>query len=111
MKTSVFQFTALMMLLLSSSQIISAPISTPMTASHLLAACQESNANKYAKGFCDGAIDALYSSIQDWCVPPSVTHGEIKRYIKSALLKSNPNTSQGALEFVSRAIQKQWPCT
>jgi hypothetical protein len=111
MNMKVFQFTILMTILFAPGIIISAPISSPMTASYLLAACQESETNKYAKGFCDGAIDAFYSSIQDWCVPPSVTHGEVKQHIKSALLSSDLTLSRSALEFVSRTVQKKWPCS
>ena len=88
----------------------SAPVSTAMSATHLYSACNESMSNKYAKGFCEGAIDAFASSIQDWCVPAKVTHGEVKAQVKNELLKSIPPASLGALEFVSRAIQKKWPC-
>ncbi len=102
--------TIIVIALSISAPALSAPIATPMSASHLLAACKESDRNKYAKGFCDGAIDVLYSSIQDWCVPASVTHGEVKAHIKHDLLNSSQPLSIGAFEFVSRSVQKAWPC-
>ena len=77
----VYLGTILATMLLASMQANSAPMPSPMSASHLYAACNESDTNEYAKGFCDGAIDALYSSIQDWCVPASVTHGEVKAHV------------------------------
>ena len=99
-----------MIVLLVSKQVASAPISTPLSATHLFAACNESGTNEYAKGFCDGAIDALYSSIQDWCVPASVTHRQVKADIKHELLEANHLLSISAFEFVNRSVQKAWPC-
>jgi hypothetical protein len=96
--------------LLAPLLAFAAPVSTPMSAGHLFAACNESTANDYAKGFCDGAIDALYGSVQDWCVPASVTHSEVKAYVKNELLKSSPSPSISASDFVNRSVQKRWPC-
>jgi len=96
--------------LLAPLHTFAAPVSTPMSASYLYVACNESTANDYARGFCDGAIDALYGSIQDWCVPASVTHGEIKLHVKTVLLKSSPSPSITASDFVNRSVQKKWPC-
>jgi len=93
-----------------SGQAYSVPVSTAMSALHLHSACSESKSNEFAKGFCDGAIDAFASAIQDWCVPAEVTYGEVKSLVKSQLSKSVPSATLGALEFVSRAIQKKWPC-
>jgi hypothetical protein len=102
--------TIVLITLFHSTPVFSAPLATPMSASHLLAACKESDSNEYARGFCDGAIDALYSSIQDWCVPASVTHGEVSDHIKRQLLNSSHPLSIGAFEFVNRSVQKAWPC-
>ncbi len=93
-----------------SNQVMAAPISTPLPAWFLLAACKESETNEYARGFCGGAIDALYSSIQEWCVPGSITHGEIKAHIKNELLKTDPPFSKTAFEFINRSVQEAWPC-
>ena len=106
----VFLITILMIALLTSKQVMSAPVSTPMPATHLYAACNESGVKEYARGFCDGAIDALYSSIQDWCVPANVTHGEVQAHIKSELLETTPSLAISAFEFVNRSVQKAWPC-
>lgn len=86
-------------------------IETPLSAIHLYSACKESDTNEYARGFCDGAIDALYSSIDDWCVPQSVTHGEVKEQVKKELLSDSPDLSYDASEFVKRAIHLKWPCS
>lgn len=96
--------------LLASPSIFAAPISTPMSAAHLFAACNESTTNDFARGFCDGAIDALYGSIPDWCVPAKVTHGEVKTHVKRELLKSSPIPAISASDFVNRSVQKKWPC-
>jgi len=96
--------------ILASNYVQSAPVSNAMSAKHLYAACNEAQSNKYAEGFCDGAIDALVSSIQDWCVPAEIKHLEVNAQVKNELLKSIPLASLGALEFVSRAIQKKWSC-
>lgn len=102
--------TVLIAIALSSKQGASAPISTPLPAINLYAACNASMSNEYARGFCDGAMDALYSSIQDWCVPVSVTHKQVKEIIKHALLDAPPPASMSAFEFVNRTVQKEWPC-
>ena len=106
----VFVGAIMAMAIFFPTHAISAKVSTAMTASYLFAACNESETNEYARGFCDGAIDALYGSIQDWCVPASVIHGEVKGHIKSELLKSDRSLSIGAFEFVNRTVQKKWPC-
>ncbi|WP_371748001.1 Rap1a/Tai family immunity protein [Hahella aquimaris] len=85
-------------------------IATPISALHLYAACQDAEKSEYARGFCDGAIDALYSSMDEWCVPPSVTHGEVKAQVKKELLGRVPQTSYDALEFVKKAVHRKWPC-
>ena len=75
-------------------------------------ACKEDNGRQYAKGFCDGAIDALYSSIKNWCVPGNITHGEVQRYLKRELLKKRPQVPLlNADKFVANAISKKWPCS
>jgi hypothetical protein len=98
------------MVLLAPLLAFAAPVSTPMSAGHLFAACNESTTNDFARGFCDGAIDALYGSIQDWCVPASVTHSEVKTHVKKELLKSSLSPSISASDFVNRSVQKKWPC-
>ncbi len=89
---------------------LAAPISTPMSANHLYAACNESIASNYAKGFCDGAISASYESIEVWCVPANVTHGEVKLQVKKELLASYPLPLISASYFVKRSVQNKWPC-
>ena len=99
----------LIMISLASNIAFSAPVATPMSANHLFTACKQASQSEYARGFCDGAIDALYSSIQDWCVPSSVTHGEVKSRIMGDLLVATPQQIS-AFEFVNRSVQKSWPC-
>lgn len=89
---------------------VSAPLSTPMPAVHLYSACREADTSEYAKGFCDGAIDAYKGAIRDWCVPPAVTHGEVTRHVKADLLQSPPPLGLSAIDFVSGSVQRRWPC-
>ena len=105
MRTLSFVFIGL----LASLQTFAVPISTPMKASFLYAACNESTSNDYARGFCIGVIDALYGLNQDWCVPDSVTHGEVNEHVKKELLRSFPSPSITASDFVNRSVQKKWP--
>ena len=102
--------SVLLTLVFVTNHAQSAPVANAMSATHLYSACNESKFNKYAKGFCEGAIDAFASSIQDWCVPTEITNGEVKDHVKNELLNSIPQASLGALEFVSRTIQKKWQC-
>ncbi len=102
---------AIALLMFFSHSAASAPVATPMSAIHLHSACSDAESSEYARGFCLGAIDALYSSIQDWCVPPDVTHGEVKRHVKDELLRSPPPLGLTAFEFVSRSVHAKWPCS
>lgn len=101
----------LSLLAFSAHQGASAAVATPMSAVHLYSACSDAQSSGYARGFCEGAIDALYSSMQDWCVPSAVTHGEVKRHVKDELLRSTPPSGLSAFEFVSRAVRRKWPCS
>ena len=93
-----------------SSYSYSSPMPTPLSAITLHMACKEAKTREYARGFCDGAIDAAYSSIQNWCVPGHVTHGEVKDYIKSELIKEVPLVFVNFNKFVADAISIKWPC-
>lgn len=85
-------------------------IESPMSALHLYTACKEVHTSEYARGFCDGAIDALYGSMEEWCVPQGVTHSEVKEKVMEELLGSVPQTSSDALVFVTIALHRKWPC-
>lgn len=89
---------------------IAREIETPMSTIHLYSACKEATKNDYARGFCDGAIDALYSSLENWCVPNNVTHGQVKAKIKEELLRNIPPISSKAFEFIKKVIGQEWPC-
>jgi len=103
--------TGLFLALLVAASLAQADsVATPMSASFLYVACEEAETNEYARGFCNGAIDALYSSMDEWCVPKAVTHGEVKEQVVSVLLKEVPPASHNAMEVVSNAIQQKWPC-
>jgi hypothetical protein len=93
-----------------SGKAHTASMPTPMSASYLHYACKESEQNEYAKGFCEGAIDALYSLIEMWCVPPDITHGEISQHIKKDLLATSEELNMSAYDFVKGSIGKAWPC-
>lgn len=85
-------------------------IETPMSALHLYTACKDGETIEYSRGYCEGAIDAMYSSIDEWCVPQSVTHREVKEQVIKELLRSVPRMSYDALAFVKEAIREKWPC-
>jgi hypothetical protein len=105
----VNRFIFLMLLLMSWSSY-SSPMPTPLSAITLHMACKEAKTREYARGFCDGAIDAAYSSIQNWCVPEHVTHGQVKEYIQSELIKETPAVWLNFNKFVVDAISYKWPC-
>tara|TARA_Y100001001_G_scaffold145736_1_gene152645 strand:- start:5830 stop:6183 length:354 start_codon:yes stop_codon:yes gene_type:complete len=103
--------TGLTLALLIAAPLVQADgLATPMSASFLYAACEEAETNEYARGFCEGAIDALYSSMDEWCVPDAVTHGEVKEQVVSVLLKEAPPASRSAMEVVNDSVQQKWPC-
>jgi hypothetical protein len=106
----VILFATLMIILLTSVNVLSDPISTSLSAMNLFSACSEYDHNEYARGFCDGVIDALYSSIQNCCIPASITHGDVKNHVKDDLLKATAPLKGSAFEFVTNLAQKAWPC-
>lgn len=106
--TTRYILLTLVLIPLSSS---STPMPTPMSAIHLFSACKSASSREYAQGFCDGTIDAAYSSIQNWCVPGEVTHKEVSNHIKRKLLKKIPPVSVSANKFIADVINKKWPCT
>ena len=100
----------LVIVALSAQPAVSATVATPMSAMHLHSACRDAQTDEYARGFCDGAIDALYGLMENWCVPSDVTHREVKEHVKDELLRSAPAVGLGAFELVSRAVHRRWPC-
>jgi hypothetical protein len=92
-------------------ETFSSSMPTPISASWLHYACKEEASSEYARGFCEGVIDASYSSIQNWCVPEDITHGEVKDHIKTDLLKIKPTGAVTAIKFVSDSINSKWPCS
>ena len=98
------------LMLLISPMVAADRISTPMEAWFLQAAC-EPEGSKYAEGFCEGAIEAYYSLMPNWCVPHNTTHGEVKRHVISRI-QEVPHGSRRvpAEKFVWKQISKKWPC-
>ncbi len=86
----------------------SAPMPTPMAASTLKLACSEDS--DFARGFCDAAIDAHYSNLQDWCVPGEVTHGEVSSYVQKELKSREWIIGMTAFEAIRQIVHDQWPC-
>ena len=110
MKVMVFLLPLVMLLAMIPATSISASMPTPMAAIYLYSACKDTDSSDYARGFCDGAIDALYSSIENWCVPEDVTHGEVRTFIKNKLLASIPPVLTQARDFVTTTVNDKWPC-
>ena len=82
-----------------------------MSAGHFYFACKEEKNSDYARGFCEGAIDAAYSSIQNWCVPQNITHGEVKDHIRKELLIAMPSLGLSANKFVTDIVTNKWACS
>ena len=72
--------------------------------------------NENAKGFCRGFIEASYNAQSTWCVPSSVTHGEIQDLVKKHLIEKRdkinnlklPNSL--AVNEIQKVIMDEWPC-
>lgn len=97
-------------LVMAGSPGMASTMETPMSTSLLYAACKESPKSDYSLGYCEGAIDAIYSSMKNWCVPQEVTHGEVKKQILKVLLAEGASSSKRASEFVEMAVHRKWPC-
>ena len=110
MRDKLIVFITLGILILSP--VIAAnrtPIS--MQTWFLQSAC-EPKQTRYAKGYCEGAIEAYYSLMPNWCVPNDIPHGEVKRYVMSKIQQApqSPSIRIPAEEFVWQIISKKYPC-
>jgi hypothetical protein len=96
-------------------------IQTPMTVSNLSFACWSEGRSPEAKGFCKGAIEMAYSLHGSWCVPIDVTHGQIQRKVKKALIDPNDSILKGkyseddlilmpVYKFIWEVIDANWSC-
>ena len=105
-----FKVFVIIGMLIISPMIGAKRISTPMQTWSLQSAC-EPKALRYAKGFCEGAIEAYYSLMPNWCVPHNTTHGEVQRHV-IARIQELPDGSRRvpAEKFVWEQISKKWPC-
>ena len=98
-------------MLIISPMVGAKRISTPMQTWFLQSAC-EPKETRYAKGFCEGAIEAYYSLMPNWCVSDDVTHGEVKRYVMSKIQQApkSPLIRIPAEQFIWKIIAKKYPC-
>jgi hypothetical protein len=81
----------------------------PMAAYWLQYVCSQ-DSNDSAAGFCQGAIEAFYSVMEDACVPSEVLPQEIKQSVLEALRATRFSPLEPAADFVWGAIDSQWPC-
>jgi hypothetical protein len=72
---------------------------------------------QWIEGYCEGAIDALIDTVDDWCVPHEVSWGEVNRTVRKAVMDvdlSYERVAAGRVpssaKFVSDALQLRWPC-
>ena len=86
-------------------------ISTPMQTWFLQSAC-EPKATRYAKGFCEGVIEAYYSLMPNRCVSNDVAHDVAKRYVMSKIQQTpkSPLIRIPAEQFIWKIIAKRYPC-
>lgn len=101
----------MVMMSLNTGLAHSKPMPTPISVVHLYSACKAAHESEYARGFCDGAIVALYSSITDWCVPQRITHGEVREYISNELLGTKHPPKGSAYNYVNSVVKMNWPCS
>lgn len=102
---SIFLFS------IASNSLLAQTITTPMGAGSLALACSQSESSQYSDGFCDGAIEAIYSVMEGWCVPENVTHGQVKALVKAGLsARRNWQPLESAEEVINRLIREAWPC-
>lgn len=109
----------LLALNLGGSDALASPFPTfnqPVSINWWKASCVQGYAvpeNTYAKGYCDGVIDASLNNLERWCVPEDVTWGEVKRLlirnIKEANLKQ-PISSLSIVKWIDGALNTKWPC-
>ena len=101
------------------STAIASPFPTynqPVSINWWQEACDEGYAapeNKYAKGYCDGVIDASLNNLERWCVPENVTWGEVKNLLVTNIKEANlkkPISSLSIVKWIDGALNTKWPC-
>lgn len=98
-------------ILVSPPLVAAKKIPTPMQTWLLQSTC-DIKATRYAKGFCEGAIEAYFSLMPNWCIPDQVAHGEVKRYVMSKIQQApkSPSIRVPAEDFIRELISKKYPC-
>lgn len=71
----------------------------------------------YSRGFCDGILGLAIDSHEPWCIPSSVTLGEVKARLLKRVAKITDEEKIGALlasepptVFLHNALSEIWPC-
>ena len=82
-----------------------------LETSFLQSACSL-KATRYAKGFCEGAIEAYIGLMPNWCVTDDITHDNIKRFFMTKIQQTpkSPSIRLPAQEFVWKIISMKYPC-
>lgn len=101
----------LLLAALACSGAVAQSISTPTGVSSVNLACLQRDDSDYARGFCDGVIEAVYSMMDGWCVPNNVTHGQVKALVRAGLpIKMGDAPLMDASDAIIELIQEAWPC-
>jgi hypothetical protein len=101
----------LLLAALACSGAVAQSISTPTGVSSVNLACLQGDDSDYARGFCVGVIEAVYSMMDGWCVPNNVTHGQVQALVRAGLpskMRSDP--LMPASDAIIELIQEAWPC-
>lgn len=98
-------------ILVISPVILAKKTPTPIQTWFLQSAC-ELKATRYAKGFCEGVIEAYLSLMPNWCAPKDIADGEVKRYVMTKIQQApqSPSIQIPAEDFVWEIISKKYPC-
>ena len=87
----------------------------PLDLNFLYHACKESREMKtdYSRGYCDGAIQAALTEIDNHCVPGGTTKGKMYNHLIDTIvdLELPPGIfSINIPDFLEGSLSIKWPC-
>ena len=87
----------------------------PLDLNYLYLACKEARdkGTAYSRGFCEGAVKAALTEVEQQCLPEDSTWGEVKGHLVDVIvnLELPPGISPIKVpDFLEKSLMIKWPC-
>ena len=68
------------------------------------------NSDRFLKGVCTGAVDALMAAVDDICPPPQATIGQALRVVVKYIDDRPARLHEDFKSLAVEAMRASWPC-